>query len=67
MAPETAEGERSFDLFRNPPKDVAIVTFDELLEKVDEIQHLLAAGTRADEDRSSSAPYPSGFGPHGKI
>lgn len=40
--PDTADKRRSLDLFRNATKDVAIVTFDELLEKLRAIQRLIS-------------------------
>lgn len=35
---------KSLELFRNATKDVAVVTFDELLQKLKEIQRVLVAG-----------------------
>lgn len=39
--PETPDKRRSLDLFRNATKDVALVTFDELLEKLRAIHRLM--------------------------
>lgn len=45
--PLTIQEKRSFDLFRNSSRDVAVVTFDELLEKLREILRLMTAGASA--------------------
>ena len=42
--PETADKRRSLDLFRSATKDVAVVTFDELLEKLRAIHRAMSAG-----------------------
>jgi hypothetical protein len=44
-APDTIQKKRSLDLFRNSSKDVVVVTFDELLEKLREILRLMTAST----------------------
>ncbi len=41
--PEAVGQKRSFDLFRHSSKDVAVVTFDELLEKLREILRLMSS------------------------
>lgn len=43
--PATIQEKRSLDLFRHSSKDVVVVTFDELLEKLREILRLMARGT----------------------
>ncbi|MBS1942447.1 MAG: DUF4263 domain-containing protein [Bacteroidetes bacterium] len=43
-APATIQEKRSLDLFRHSSKDVAVITFDELLEKLHEILRLMTAG-----------------------
>lgn len=40
-APSTTQQKRSLDLFRHSSKDVAVITFDELLEKLREILRLV--------------------------
>ena len=37
---------KSLDLFRNSTRDVAVVTFDELLEKLKVIQRVFAASNQ---------------------
>lgn len=44
--PEGAEEQKSFELFRRNSKDVSVVTFDELLEKLKQLKAFL---TQADE------------------
>lgn len=68
IAPSTIEGKRSLDLFRNSSKDVAVVTFDELLERLKEILRLMSAGANPSSDGtarplpvSASAASPSGM------
>lgn len=39
--PSTIQGKRSLDLFRNSSRDVVVLTFDELLEKIREIFRLM--------------------------
>lgn len=46
-APATIQEKRSLDLFRHSSRDVVVVTFDELLEKLREILRLMTAGTPA--------------------
>jgi hypothetical protein len=41
-SPDTPERRRSLDLFRNATKDVAVVTFDELIEKLHAIHALMS-------------------------
>lgn len=43
-APTTIQEKRSLDLFRHSSKDVAVITFDELLQKLREILRLMTAG-----------------------
>jgi hypothetical protein len=43
---KTDEERKSLDLYRNSSKDVVVVTFDELLEKLKIIQHLMKGGGR---------------------
>ena len=42
--PDTADKRRSLDLFRSATKDVAVVTFDELLEKLRAIYGAMSSG-----------------------
>lgn len=42
--PDDADKRRSLDLFRNATKDVAVITFDELLEKLRAIHRLMQPG-----------------------
>ena len=44
-APVTIQEKRSLDLFRHSSRDVVVVTFDELLEKLREILRLITAGS----------------------
>lgn len=46
-APATIQEKRSLDLFRNSSRDVVVVTFDELLEKLREILRLMSAAAPA--------------------
>jgi Domain of unknown function (DUF4263) len=46
-APTAKEERKSLELFRNSTKDVTIVTFDELLEKLKEIQRVFSASDEA--------------------
>lgn len=43
-APTTIQEKRSLDLFRHSSRDVVVVTFDELLDKLREILRLMTAG-----------------------
>jgi hypothetical protein len=43
--PDDADKRRSLDLFRNATKDVAVITFDELLEKLRAIHRLMQPAT----------------------
>lgn len=45
--PKDAAQVRSLDLFRHSSKDVAVVTFDELLEKLKELHRLMSASAPA--------------------
>lgn len=40
-SPSTVEDKRSFELFRNAAKDVFVVTFDELLEKLKQLRRII--------------------------
>lgn len=44
-APATIQEKRSLDLFRHSSRDVVVVTFDELLDKLREILRLMTAGS----------------------
>ena len=52
--PKAAAQVRSLDLFRHSSKDVAVVTFDELLEKLKELHRLMSASAP-----NSVAPSPA--------
>lgn len=54
--PADAAQIRSLDLFRHATKDVSVVTFDELLEKLRELHRLMSAGAPA---QAQAAPAPS--------
>ncbi|CAJ8709203.1 Uncharacterised protein [Burkholderia pseudomallei] len=54
--PDSLDKRRSLDLFRNATKDVAVVTFDELLEKLRAIYRVLTA---AGDGGSASEGSPS--------
>lgn len=49
--PESGDEQKSFEIFRRNSKDVAVVTFDELLEKLKQLRAFL---TQADELESAS-------------
>lgn len=49
--PEGADAQKSFELFRRNSKDVSVVTFDELLEKLKQLKVFL---TQADELEAST-------------
>ena len=51
--PETEDEQKSFELYRGNSKDVNIVTFDELLEKLVQLRDLLASS-----DKSELEPLP---------
>lgn len=53
--PETADRRRSLDLFRCATKDVAVVTFDELLEKLRAIHRAMSAGGAGTEEAGPDA------------
>lgn len=50
-----ADKRRSLDLFRNATKDVAVVTFDELLEKLRAIHRLMSVAAGGDAGRQAPA------------
>jgi hypothetical protein len=56
-APATIQEKRSLDLFRHSSRDVVVVTFDELLDKLREILRLMTAGSA--EPASPSLVEPS--------
>ena len=43
--PKTALEKRSFDIFKHSSKDVTVVTFDELLDKLRELLRLISTQT----------------------
>ncbi|MDV2449557.1 Shedu anti-phage system protein SduA domain-containing protein [Xanthomonas hortorum] len=47
-SPETPEDRRSFELFRNAAKDVLVITYDELLEKLKQLKDIVDASTTED-------------------
>ncbi|AZU14303.1 hypothetical protein AC611_16810 [Xanthomonas phaseoli pv. phaseoli] len=47
-SPETPEDRRSLELFRNAAKDVLVITYDELLEKLKQLKHIVDASTIED-------------------
>jgi len=55
-APAEPERQRSLDLFRNATKDVAIITFDELLNKLQNIHGLMSS---AEQSADGGAPAKS--------
>ena len=55
--PTDAAQIRSLDLFRHSSKDVSVVTFDELLEKLKELHRLMSAGAPAPA-QAQAAPAP---------
>lgn len=55
--PASIQEKRSLDLFRHSSKDVVVVTFDELVEKLREILQLMTAG--ATNPKVPSRPTPS--------
>lgn len=56
--PTDAAQIRSLDLFRHSSKDVSVVTFDELLEKLKELHRLMSAGVLAPAQAASTLPAP---------
>lgn len=52
MTPENADQQKSFELFRGNSKDIAIITFDELLEKL-KLLHGFLASTETGKDQAS--------------
>ena len=56
--PEDDDEKKSFELYRRNSKDVEIVTFDELLEKMIELRGFLASSGNEDEAVSHDAEVP---------
>ena len=56
--PEADDEQKSFELFRGNSKDVQIITFDELLEKLVQLRDLLASSDNAEEELSSEVDVP---------
>ena len=56
--PETGDEKKSFDLFRGNSKDVQIVTFDELLEKLIQLRDLLASSEDEGEELLTEIDVP---------
>lgn len=54
--PTDAVQVRSLDLFRHSSKDVPVITFDELLEKLKELHRLMSAGASA---QTQAVPAPA--------
>lgn len=54
--PGAADKRRSLDLFRAATKDVAVVTFDELLEKLKAIYQLMAVGASDSQTSNQTGP-----------
>jgi hypothetical protein len=54
--PKDAAQVRSLDLFRHSSKDVAVVTFDELLEKLKELHRLTSASPPTDNAPQAAPP-----------
>ena len=52
--PEGLDEKKSFELFRGNSKDVHILTFDELLEKLVQLRNLLASS----DDEKTVRPVP---------
>ena len=52
--PDTADKRRSLDLFRNATKDVAVVTFDELLEKLRSIHRVMSIAHDGEAGREAT-------------
>jgi Domain of unknown function (DUF4263) len=55
-APVTIQEKRSLDLFRHSSRDVVVVTFDELLEKLREILWLISAGSAKPASTTPAGP-----------
>jgi len=55
--PAGADETRSLDLFRNSSKDVAVVTFDELLEKLRELHRLMSSGESGTTSPDDDIPF----------
>lgn len=47
-SPQQVDDRRSFELFRNAAKDVVVITFDELLEKLKQLRDVVQASTVVD-------------------
>lgn len=58
--PKAAARVRSLDLFRHSSKDVAVVTFDELLEKLKELHRLMSASAPAPAAQPPAPVTPEG-------
>ncbi|TCT18747.1 Shedu immune nuclease family protein [Thiobaca trueperi] len=56
ITPETIQEKRSLDLFRNSSRDVVVVTFVELLEKLKEILRVMTASTTTPTAIPPAAP-----------
>jgi hypothetical protein len=54
--PTDAAKIRSLDLFRHSSKDVSVITFDELLEKLKELHRLISAGVPAPTQAAAILP-----------
>jgi Domain of unknown function (DUF4263) len=52
-SPQEQVRKKSLDLFRNATRDVSVVTFDELLDKLKEIQRVFAAN----DEKVSELPF----------
>ena len=51
QAPKDVDQQKSFELFRRNSKDVEIITFDELLEKLKQLRNFLGSGETAEEQQ----------------
>lgn len=61
--PRDAAQLRSLDLFRHSSKDVSVVTFDELLEKLKELHRLMSASAPTPaQTQTQAAPAPAASG-----
>jgi Domain of unknown function (DUF4263) len=52
--PKTDVEKKSFELFRNASKDVVVITFDEMLEKLSEIRRVMMESENAGESEAST-------------
>lgn len=55
--PTDAAQIRSLDIFRHSSKDVSVITFDELLEKLKELHRLMSVGIPSAPDESCDIPF----------